>query len=287
VPARIAAAIDGYEAGQDAAALGARIAHATGAELMLVAVHPDPMVVLPEELGWRALHKQAEALLRETRDAVEPAARITVETDWSVARALERVVRREHRDLLAVGSSRAAPAGRVRIGRVTRQLLCHCESALAIAPQGMHAAPDHGFKTIGVGFDGGQESRDALAAAASIAASAGATLRVRGVVDDRIPAVGWSHARQDRILAMWDEVLGPQAQSLDAQARAAAGPDATVEALTGDPVEALREFSEEVDLLVIGSRRWGGAERVLLGSTGEGLAHDAACPLLIVPRAAG
>ena len=107
---------------------GRVIARATGAELMLVAVHRDPLVVLPRELGWEGMHKQAEALLRETRDAVAPDARIDVETDWSVPRALERVVKREHRDLLVVGSSRRGPEGGVRIGQRTRQLLCHCSA---------------------------------------------------------------------------------------------------------------------------------------------------------------
>jgi hypothetical protein len=49
--ARIAVGVDGYPEGRDAAVLGATIARATGAELMLVAIHPDPLVVVPRELG--------------------------------------------------------------------------------------------------------------------------------------------------------------------------------------------------------------------------------------------
>lgn len=60
---------------------------------------------------------------------------MVVETDLAVPRALERVVRREHRDLLVVGSSRHGPDGRVRIGKRSRQLLCHFKCALAIAPR--------------------------------------------------------------------------------------------------------------------------------------------------------
>jgi nucleotide-binding universal stress UspA family protein len=36
---------------------------------------------------------------------------------------------------------------------------------------------------------------------------------------------------------------------------------------------------------VVGSRRWGPVARLLLGSTGEALLHDARCSALIVPRA--
>ena len=52
----------------------------------------------------------------------------------------------------------------------------------------------------------------------------------------------------------------------------------------GRAADALLTFSERVDLVVIGSRRWGPVARLLLGSTGEALAHDAACALLVVPR---
>jgi nucleotide-binding universal stress UspA family protein len=52
----------------------------------------------------------------------------------------------------------------------------------------------------------------------------------------------------------------------------------------GRPADALMELCERVDLLVIGSRRWGGAARVLLGRTGEALMHDASAAVLVVPR---
>jgi nucleotide-binding universal stress UspA family protein len=62
--------------------------------------------------------------------------------------------------------------------------------------------------------------------------------------------------------------------------------DAVVEARagSGSPPEMLIALSEEVDLLVIGSRRWGPAAHVLLGRTSEDLMHNARCSLMIVPR---
>jgi hypothetical protein len=140
-----------------------------GPGLVLVAIHPDPLVVVPRELGWTVMHKQAEALLRETRDAVAPDARIDVETDWSVPRALERVAMREHRDLLVVGSSRGGPEGRVRIGKRTRQLLCDGRCALAVAPRGLSDTTERQLARVGVGYEGGPESQAALSRAGSIA----------------------------------------------------------------------------------------------------------------------
>jgi nucleotide-binding universal stress UspA family protein len=286
---RIAVGVDGYPEGRDAAALGAAIAGVTGAELMLVAVHPNPLVPMPSGMDWKSLRKEAERMLRDVRDSLAPDARIMAETDLSIPRALHRVVRRDHRDLLVVGSSRNAPEGRVRIGKRTRQLLCHFECALAIAPRGLQTQPSFGIRRIGVGYEGGHESDAALALAGSIAVAAGAELDVRGVVDDRIPVLVRS-ALSGLVSTEWTDVIAEEEQRLNDQALArarATGATASLEVLRGRPADALLALSRDVDLLVIGSRRWGPAARVLLGSTGEALLHDAACPVLAVPRPAG
>src|SRR5947209_8003061 len=86
----IAVGVDGHPEGRDAAVLGAMIARVTGSEVMLVAVHPDPLVVVPAQMGWTAMHEEAKGMLLGLRDSLVADARIDVETDWSVARALER-----------------------------------------------------------------------------------------------------------------------------------------------------------------------------------------------------
>ena len=52
----------------------------------------------------------------------------------------------------------------------------------------------------------------------------------------------------------------------------------------GHTVEAISRVAEEekVDLIVVGSRGIGGFQRFLLGSTSDGVAHHAHCPVLIV-----
>lgn len=284
---RIAVGVDGYPEGSDAAVLGSALARVMGAELMLIAVHANPLVILPDGLDWRSLEQQANQALMDTRDSVAPGARTHVETDLSVPRALQRVVRREHRDLLVVGSSRHAPDGRVRIGKRTRQLLCHFESPLAVAPRGLSDHPELHFRRVGVGYDGDPEAEAALALAGSIAVAAGADLRVRAVVDDRMPPVGWPAMATVALLKTWEEAVEEQMASLEVDAQASAratGAEARVEVRRGRPADALLELSDDVDLLVIGSRRWGPLNRLLLGSTGEALLHDAGCSVLAVPR---
>jgi nucleotide-binding universal stress UspA family protein len=290
VVSRVAVGINGFSEGLDAAALGAAISRATDASMMLVAVHLNPMIVVPQGLDWRSLHKQARDSLAEARDAFAADARLVVSTDNSVPRALHRVVGDEHRDLLVVGSSRHAPAGHVRIGKRTRQLLCHFECALAIAPRGLHEHSDFSVKRIGVGYDGGPESRAALAWAASVAVGAGAEVCVRAVVDDRMPTVGWGDVWIEDVARDWVAVVNEEKDSLRREAQATAeqaGLRVDAEGVTGRPADALLELSAEVDLLVIGSRRWGPVKRVLLGSTGEALMHDASCAVVAVPRPTG
>lgn len=286
---RIAVGVDGYPEGQDAAALGRAISDATGAELLLVTVQPEPLVVLPAAMDWKSVREWARHGLATTRDQLAPAARIVVETDYSVARALRRVASREHRDLVIVGSSRHASDGRARIGKRTRQLLDQLHCALAVAPRGLHTRPELRFGRVGVGFDGSPESEAALAFAESVAASADAQLEVLVVVDNRMPALGWGFVWIGAMIEEWESVVGDHLRSLRDRAAAKAdepGVTVTVKSVAGRPADALLSMSSEVDLLVIGSRRWGPVARVLLGSTGEALLHDAACPVVAVPRPA-
>ncbi|HEX2104782.1 MAG TPA: universal stress protein [Solirubrobacteraceae bacterium] len=52
----------------------------------------------------------------------------------------------------------------------------------------------------------------------------------------------------------------------------------------GSGAQWLVELSERVDLLVVGSRRWGPVRRTLLGSTSARLIRKAGSPVVVVPR---
>jgi nucleotide-binding universal stress UspA family protein len=283
---RIAAGIDGFPEGRDAAALGQSLAEATGAELMLVAVHSAALLPAPPALSYRSLRQQSELELREVRDSLAPGARTLTATDHSVPRALHHLVQRHRRDLLVVGSSRRGPEGRVRIGKRTRQLLCHFECALAVAPRGLHTNSKRGLRRIGIGYDGSPESESALALAASIAAGAAADLHVQAIVDDRVPV--FARSALSRVVEVeWDEAIRTEMDETRARAVAAGerlGARLDIGVARGRPADVLLELAEDLDLLVIGSRHWGPAARVLLGSTGEAIMHDAACAVLAVPR---
>ena len=54
----------------------------------------------------------------------------------------------------------------------------------------------------------------------------------------------------------------------------------------GDPARVLADESEELDLLVVGSRGYGPLRAVVLGGVAGRLVREAACPVIVLPRTA-
>lgn len=284
--ARIAAAVDPHPEGRDAARLGAELAEAAGADLALITIEPDLPLVIPG-FDWKRVRRETTAMLAETADSLAPGARTMIDTDLSSPQGIERVVRKGGRDLLVVGSSPKASPGTVWIGRRTRQLLHELRCPLVVATRGFSAQPDPALSRIGVGFDGSPESRLALAVAATVASGSGAQLTVRAVLDDRVPSLAWFDVFDGPLDESWEQLMGDELESLNevcAGALAALGCPARLEVRRGRPATLLDQLSDDVDLLVLGSRRWGAVARVLLGGTGEALMHGARSSVMVVAR---
>ena len=155
-------------------------------------------------------------------------------------------------------------------------------------PRGYREHRHPGFARVGVGYGGGEEPQAALELAASIALAEGGELRVEAIVDDRLPPT-WSAGLTGNaaLLPEWEQALSEEMRKARTEAQAAAeqtGAHVTATVARGKPADTLLELSKTVDLMVIGSRRLGPVARLLLGSTGEALLHDAACRVLVVPR---
>jgi nucleotide-binding universal stress UspA family protein len=285
-PERIAAAVDSHREGDDAAILAATIARAVDGDLILASVEPELPLVIPGA-DWRRMRRETTTMLDRTRRAFAAQARLAIDSDLSAARGLKRVLGLEHRQLVVCGSSRGGQTGKVTIGPTTRQLVEDARYALAIAERELSAAGELALTRIGVGYDGGPEARAALAWAAAIAEGCGASLMVRGVVDDRIPALGWPSLWIEPFRECWNEIMDEHVRELRESIEAStAGLSVAVriDVARDVPAASLLDLSAASDLLVIGSRRWGALARLLLGGTGEALAHGAYCSLLIVPR---
>jgi nucleotide-binding universal stress UspA family protein len=284
--ARIAAAVDLHPEGRDAAKLGAALAEATGADLALVTIEPDLPLVIPR-FDWKRVRRETAAMLAEVQDSLAPRARTIIDADLSIPQGIERVVRKGERDLLVVGSSPKGSPGTVWIGRRTRQLLHELRCPLVVTARGFSARPAPALRRIGVGFEGSPESRLALAAAATIALGCNAELMVRAVLDDRPPSLARFGVFDGQLEESWDELMSGELESLNttcAEAVSGLNCPVSLEVRRGRPATLLDQLSDDVDLLVLGSRRWGAVTRVLLGGTGEVLMHGARSSIMVVPR---
>jgi nucleotide-binding universal stress UspA family protein len=257
-------------------------------ELHLVHAYPHEPATWAEAKPWRKmLSTGADRLLHDVADATGVDARLRAVPDVSPARALQTVAADLRANLIVVGSAHHGPIGRLVAGSVARDTLSGAPCPVAVAPSGYQTAR---FGVIGVGFDGSPEAHIALRVATGLARRAGARLRVVQAVSPPLEVVApmypLTYAAHE-----WDSYGEREialARETVEHAVARLGPDveASGEVALGRSHKQLAALSEDVDLLVVGSRGWGPARRVLLGGTSHHLVHHATCPVLVVPRAA-
>jgi nucleotide-binding universal stress UspA family protein len=80
--------------------------------------------------------------------------------------------------------------------------------------------------------------------------------------------------------------LGREQELRDAVAAVAGDLDVDIDILVNEPADGLVAASEQVDLLVMGSRGLGPKRAVVLGSVSRKVVDRAACPVLVLPRGA-
>jgi len=277
----IAVGYDGSEGSADALALGTALAQATSHGLALVYVRPLrlPEMTADADARERKLTERAEAVL-----AGAPAADVVVRAvvcDVAVASGLQQFAAAEGAATIVVGSPQYTDHGHIDTGAVAAALLHGAPCAVALAPRGYAAQPRAPFRRILVAYTTSEEARAALRAAAELGRACGATVRVVSVIG-AVPS--WT----SEVSGYADAVRATVQEELDRSLRVLAS---TVECegivLAGDPVGLLLEQSRDwADLVIAGSRGYGHARRVLLGSVSTGLLSGAHVPVLVTPRGA-
>jgi nucleotide-binding universal stress UspA family protein len=280
----IVAGCNGYERGRGAVSLAHAIASATGARLLLVGVHHHPP--LPYPGTYASQRELLERALRAARDELAPEAIIRIEAALSPAHALRRVAAAEGAGLVVVGSRHRRRLQHILDSDHAMQVLHGAPCAVAVAPDPL--APRAALRRIGVGIDDTPESERALEIAVDLAERSGASLWLHAVVDEALP--GWvgglsamtlpPNTYQEIVDARIELARGLLSERLEACRGVAA--DGTV--VVGSPGGELLLAGEDLDLLVLGSRRWGPVRRLALGSTSEQVIRHATCPVLVPPR---
>jgi nucleotide-binding universal stress UspA family protein len=279
----IIAGCNGRQRGRGAVSLAHAICSATGARLVLVGVYHHPPLPFPG--SYADQRGTLEHDLRALRDELAPEALVRVEADLSPAHALRRVAAAEHADLLVVGSRHRRGLQRIVEGDQAMQVLHGASCAVAVAPDPV--APRARLERIGVGIDATPESAMALVIARELAHHAGARLSLHAIVDEAIP--GWiglsvTPSYADALEELMVDRRAAAEELLARRLEACEGVTAEGELVVGDPAGELILASEGLDLLILGSRRWGPVRRLALGSTSERVIRHGACPVLVPPR---
>jgi nucleotide-binding universal stress UspA family protein len=280
---RIVVGYDDSAGAEDALAL-AELMGAEGADRVVVTVLPERRRAGPAD---EAAPVSADAVEAKVRDAVDGAAeriagRGMVVASTSPARGLQEVAERLGADLIVLGSRDGK--GRVRAARVATRLLHGAPCAVAVAPSGYcHSAP--ALHVIGVGLNGSRESTAALRAAIGLGLRHRSTLRLMAGAATANAYWGygsWGYGFQE---------LGEAAIEAARLVLQEAVADAPSELrpstlLFHGPIaqQLAAEAEKGVDLLCVGSRRYGPVRRVLLGSVSTELLQAAPCPVLVLPR---
>ena len=285
---------DGSDSGDDAAVLGARLARATGEDLLVVTVYPEenPIGIGRVDAEWvgamRDHAREVSDCAKRFLDERSVSASYHVIGSGSAAHGLDDVAEAEHASMIVVGSERHGARRRISPGSTGERLLHGAICPVAVAPRGFRERPgDTPIKRIGVSFVDTPEAHEALRFAAELAKETVASLTLYTVIaraaEVVMPVIG-----RDAEDAFLQTVREDVRAALDkAIAGLPEGVEATEEMLEGDTVDALAALDErEIDVLVCGSRGYGPVRRVLLGGVLRKLIRRAACPVVVVPRGA-
>jgi len=242
-------------------------------------VYPDDPLADSPALGA----PRDETFVRLSQHTVDracrdlPRARRVSAPARSVAAGLHAEASREGVELLVVGSSHRGAIGRALLGTHAMRAVHGAPCAVAVAPHGV-AEQDWAPRSIAVAYDASDEANEALALARRIAEPSAGTVRLVTVIPTVIR--GWG-----QYIAVPDDGAYRRAAHEQAETdMAVAHEDERREIREGSTVDVLLAVSEDVDLLIIGSRSYGPVRRVMFGSVSETVVPRSRCPVIVVPR---
>lgn len=271
---------------------GVAAARFTGAPLIVASVcatrrGASSRHSVEEDLGGEAGGALAELERELASEDVEISYREADST--SAARALHEAAEHEDAGLLVVGSTRRATLGRLLPGSTADRLMHGAPCPIAVVPTGWKRSGP--ALTIGVAYLDTPEGHEALRAAHLLATRAGGVLRVLTIAKDDLSVYGETkpHLAGQGGAKEVTDVEGEHRVAAEKTARAAAAElggdvEVQVDSFVDDPADSLIRVSENLDLLLCGSRGYGPLKAVVLGGVSRRVAAEAHCPVIVLPR---
>jgi nucleotide-binding universal stress UspA family protein len=286
VPKPILVGYDPRNADRAPVEFGVAAAKFTGAPLIVACAFSDGNVGhghVYEDLGEEA-HDALEQVRSEFKGegvAVEFRSAL----GRSAPHALHDAAEELDAGLLVVGSSGRGRAGRLLPGSTAERLMHGAPCPLAIVPSAWVAGG--GLHTLGVAYTDTTEGRLALDSAVALARRAGARLRVLTAVKPH--EIGKDAGDGPAKESTGYDVTGMESRGAERDIAEAVGADGGgIEVESDISVQDAADFliaaSENVDLLVCGSRGYGPRRAVLLGGVSRRVVAESACPVIVLAR---
>lgn len=284
---RLLVGIEETETSRDALCLARMLGEAEDAEIHVAAVLTHELSMSTPEEDRSRHDERFDRLMGFAQEELGDGSKFHRLQASSAAAGLTELADELEASAVVIGSAHNGPFGRVLLGDLGSRLTSAAPCSVAIAPRGFGDGTRKAVHRIGVGFNGTAEAEEALAAAAGFAGRWGASLHLVGVtlgISAPTPGLGMPD-QGPHWTPHWTMLERDMTKRLE-RAVEQLEVEADWELLLGDPAEQLARASASMDLLVVGSRRYGPLRRVLLGGASGKLLRLAACPVLLTPRPA-
>jgi len=272
--------VEDSEEGREALRFARLFIGLEGASLHVVSVHSDTYFYEGVEAMEASRASYFDQMLEVAESELGGEFQFHRMMEISVPAGLTKVAERVEAEAMIIGSSHRGPIGRVLMGDQGSRLASGSPCAVIVIPRGWGRQDQSGISKVGIAYNGSGESEAALEFGHDLAGKLGASIELIGVVPAIINPGRIAHTDrgyQELLIDEMEKTVGAAVERFGKD-------EASTRVMTGNAADELAGASEDVDLLVVGSRSYGPLRRVLLGGTSFRVTRSAACPVVVVPR---
>lgn len=282
--------VDGAPSARVAVDWAARVAASRNVPLTLVHALAPPLVMSWPEVAmpptftqWQ--EQQGSEFLSDATEVAEAAAKdsggVRVRTEMPMGPALQALIGlTRDADMVVVGCHGHGVVGRAVLGSVSSGLVRHAHCPVAVIHDEDPLMEHPAQAPVLVGIDGTPASESATAIAFDEASRRGVELVALHAISDadvmEMPGVDYQNLEESAQELLGERLAGWRERYPDVPVRR--------EVVWSRPARALVKFSEEAQLVVVGSHGRGGFAGMLLGSVGSSVVQAARMPVIVARR---